>query len=52
MIPMIRRDRRREGLRGLLADWSPEQYPELSELLTRLSRAVLGVDADRRLFSL
>jgi hypothetical protein len=42
---------RREGLRGLLADWSPEQYAELGELLTRLSRAVLGADADWRLLS-
>lgn len=38
-----------EGM--LLADWSPEQYAELGELLTRLSRAVLGADAGRRLLS-
>jgi EmrB/QacA subfamily drug resistance transporter len=40
---------RREGLRELLADWSPEEYAELGELLTKLSRALLGEDADRRL---
>jgi DNA-binding MarR family transcriptional regulator len=40
---------RREGLRELLADLSPEQYAELGELLTRLSRAMLGEHADRRL---
>ncbi len=40
---------RREGLRELLADWSPEEYAELGELLTRLSRALLGEDADRHL---
>ena len=42
-------DARREGLRELLADWSPDEYVELSELLTRLSRALLGEDADRHL---
>jgi DNA-binding MarR family transcriptional regulator len=40
---------RREGLRELLADWSPEEYAELGELLTKLSLALLGEDADRRL---
>jgi EmrB/QacA subfamily drug resistance transporter len=40
---------RREGLRELLADWSPEEYAELGELLTKLSRAMLGEDADRNL---
>ncbi len=40
---------RREGLRELLADLSPEQYGELGELLTRLSRAMLGEHADRHL---
>ena len=30
---------------------SPEQYAELGELLTWLSRAVLGADARRRLLS-
>jgi DNA-binding MarR family transcriptional regulator len=42
---------RREGLRELLADWSPEQHAELAELLNRLSRAVLGENADRGLIS-
>jgi EmrB/QacA subfamily drug resistance transporter len=40
---------RREGLRELLADWPPEEYAELGELLTRMSRAMLGEDADRHL---
>jgi DNA-binding MarR family transcriptional regulator len=40
---------RREGLRELLADLSPEQYAELGELLTKLSRAMLGENADRHL---
>jgi EmrB/QacA subfamily drug resistance transporter len=40
---------RREGLRELLADLSPEQYAELGELLTKLSRALLGENADRHL---
>jgi len=40
---------RREGLRELLADWSPDEYAELGELLTKLSRAVLGENADRHL---
>jgi EmrB/QacA subfamily drug resistance transporter len=42
---------RRQGLRELLADWSPEQHAELAELLNHLSRAILGDDADRRLIS-
>jgi DNA-binding MarR family transcriptional regulator len=42
---------RREALRELLADWSPEEYAELGELLTKLSRALLGADADRKLIS-
>jgi DNA-binding MarR family transcriptional regulator len=42
---------RREGLRELLADWSPEQHAELAELLNRLSRALLGENADRHLIS-
>jgi EmrB/QacA subfamily drug resistance transporter len=40
---------RQEGLRELLADWSPDEYAELGELLTKLSRAVLGENADRHL---
>jgi EmrB/QacA subfamily drug resistance transporter len=42
---------RREGLRELLVDWAPEQYAELGELLTKLSRAMLGENADRHLIS-
>ena len=42
---------RREGLRELLADWSPEEYAELGELLTKLSRAMLGENADRHLIN-
>jgi len=42
---------RREGMRELLADWSPEEYAELGELLAKLSRALLGEDADRHLIS-
>ncbi len=42
---------RREGLRELLADWSPEEYAELGDLLTKLSRALLGEDADRNLIA-
>jgi DNA-binding MarR family transcriptional regulator len=40
---------RREGLRELLADWSPEEYAELGEMLTKLSQSLLGEDADRHL---
>ncbi len=42
---------RREGLERLLADWSPEQHADLAEMLDRLSRALMGEDADRRLVS-
>ena len=42
---------RREGLRELLADWSTDEYAELGDLLTKLSRALLGEDADRHLIS-
>jgi DNA-binding MarR family transcriptional regulator len=42
---------RRQGLRELLADWSPEEYAELGDLLTKLSRALLGDDADRNLIN-
>jgi DNA-binding MarR family transcriptional regulator len=42
---------RREGLRELLADWSPEEYAELGDLLTKLSRELLGDDADRYLIN-
>src|ERR1700733_691979 len=40
---------RRGGPRELLAGWSPDEYAELGELLTKLSRAVLGENADRHL---
>jgi DNA-binding MarR family transcriptional regulator len=33
---------RREGLRKLLAGWSPEQHAELTDLLGKLSRALVG----------
>jgi EmrB/QacA subfamily drug resistance transporter len=42
---------RRQGLETLLADWSSEQHAELAEMLTRLSRALLGEDADKHLIS-
>jgi EmrB/QacA subfamily drug resistance transporter len=42
---------RREGLRELLADWSPEQHAELADLLNKLSRALLGENADRHLIA-
>ena len=42
---------RREGLRELLAGWSPEQHAELADLLNRLSRAILGENADRGLIA-
>jgi EmrB/QacA subfamily drug resistance transporter len=39
---------RREGLERLLAGWSPEQHADLAHMLDRLSRALVGEDADRR----
>ncbi len=42
---------RRDGLERLLADWSPEQHADLAQMLDRLSHALLGEDADRRLLS-
>jgi EmrB/QacA subfamily drug resistance transporter len=38
----------REGLERLLSDWSPQQHADLAAMLDRLSRALLGEDADRR----
>jgi EmrB/QacA subfamily drug resistance transporter len=38
---------RRDGLERLLAGWSPEQHADLAQMLDRLSRALLGEDADR-----
>jgi DNA-binding MarR family transcriptional regulator len=38
---------RHQLLENLVADWSPEQHAEVAELLTRLSRDLLGEEADR-----
>jgi EmrB/QacA subfamily drug resistance transporter len=38
---------RRAGLERLLAGWSPDQHEELAAMLDRLSRALVGEDADR-----
>jgi EmrB/QacA subfamily drug resistance transporter len=38
---------RRDGLERLLAGWSPEQHADLARMLDRLSRALVGEDADR-----
>jgi hypothetical protein len=38
---------RHELLENLVADWSPEEYAEVAELLSRLSRELLGENADR-----
>lgn len=37
---------RREGLARHVEGWSPEEHPELSDVLTRLARVSLGQDAD------
>jgi DNA-binding MarR family transcriptional regulator len=42
---------RREGLERLLQGWSPEQHADLAEMLDRLSRALVGEDADRHLIA-
>jgi DNA-binding MarR family transcriptional regulator len=42
---------RREGLERLLDGWSPEQHADLAQMLDRLSRALVGEDADRRLLA-
>jgi EmrB/QacA subfamily drug resistance transporter len=42
---------RRDGLERLLAGWSPDQHAELAEMLDRLSRALVGEDADRHLIT-
>jgi len=39
----------RDWLEHQLAGWSPEQHAELDPILTKLSRAVLGDDAERHL---
>jgi DNA-binding MarR family transcriptional regulator len=38
-----------DWLQQQLAGWSPEQHAELEHVLTRLSREMLGDEADRRL---
>ncbi len=43
---------RREGLERLLAGWSPEQHADLALLLDRLSRALVGEDADRSVITM
>jgi EmrB/QacA subfamily drug resistance transporter len=40
---------KREWLQSQLAGWSPEQHAELEDVLTKLSRAMLGEDFDREL---
>jgi DNA-binding MarR family transcriptional regulator len=40
---------KRDWLQSQLAGWSPEQHAELEHVLTKLSRAMLGEDSDRRL---
>jgi EmrB/QacA subfamily drug resistance transporter len=40
---------RRASLAEMLAGWSPEQHADLAAMLSRLSRALLGEDADRHL---
>jgi len=37
----------RDCLERLLAGWSPQQHAELLHILTKLSRAILGDEADR-----
>ncbi|MBO2447369.1 DHA2 family efflux MFS transporter permease subunit [Actinomadura barringtoniae] len=39
---------RKQGLAKHLEGWSPEEHPELSELLDQLSRETLGDDADAK----
>jgi hypothetical protein len=41
----------RDGLAQLLSDWSPQQHADLAHMLDKLSRALLGEDADRQLIS-
>jgi EmrB/QacA subfamily drug resistance transporter len=42
---------RREGLERLLAGWSPDQHADLAIMLDRLSRALMGEDADRHVLA-
>ena len=37
----------REGLGRLLAGWSPDQHADIAQMLDRLSRALVGEEADR-----
>ncbi|MCP2337103.1 MFS transporter [Actinomadura rupiterrae] len=39
---------RRAGLARQISDWSPDENPELADVLTRLTRATLGDDAEGR----
>jgi EmrB/QacA subfamily drug resistance transporter len=41
----------REGLCQMMADFDPEQHPDLAAMVTRLSRSLLGEDPDRRLIT-
>jgi EmrB/QacA subfamily drug resistance transporter len=41
----------REGLERLLAGWSPDQHADLAQMLDRLSRALMGDDADRHVLA-
>ena len=56
LTPAGARDRRASsstpsatGWSSQLGGWSPEQHAELEQVLTRLSRALLGDEADRHL---
>jgi EmrB/QacA subfamily drug resistance transporter len=40
---------RRQGLEQMLSGWSPQEHADLGQMLTRLSRDLLGEDADRHL---
>jgi hypothetical protein len=42
---------RREGLKELLAGWSPEQHSDLAEMLTQLSHELLGDEISRKIVS-
>ncbi|WP_235834036.1 MFS transporter [Actinomadura logoneensis] len=39
---------RRAGLARQISDWSPDENPELADVLTRLTRATLGDDTEGR----
>jgi EmrB/QacA subfamily drug resistance transporter len=42
---------RREGLCQFMAGFDPEQHADLATMLTKLSRSLLGEDADRRVLT-